>query len=70
MSDTSIDYKTIPVLSKYFADGRIEEWLTDDEGSELYLIRSYQHPSGQSPIVKMKDYIETPKPFSNTGRTE
>lgn len=47
------EYQTVQTFTKYFEDGRQELWLTNDEGDELYLIKSYQHPSGKSPIVEM-----------------
>lgn len=47
------EYKPVQTLSKYFEDGRIELWLTDDDGAELYLIKSHQSPTGKSPIVEV-----------------
>lgn len=49
--DVFWEYKPIMVLMKYFDDGTIEEWLSNEEHDELYLIKSYKHPSGRSPIV-------------------
>lgn len=46
------EYQSVQTLSKYFEDGTIELWLTNDDGDELYLIKSWKHPSGKSPIQK------------------
>lgn len=50
--------KPTRMLIKYFNDGTIEEWLSDDDNNELYLIRSKKHPSGKSPIVKINPIDE------------
>lgn len=48
------EIQPIRTLTKYFENGRIETWLSNEENEELYLIKHYQHPSGQSPIVELK----------------
>lgn len=45
-------------ITKYFDDGLIELWLSNDDNDELYLIKSYQSPTGKSPIVEMKTYSD------------
>jgi hypothetical protein len=51
---TFLEIKATMTLTKYFEDGRIELWLSNEDNEELYLIESYQHPSGKSPIVELK----------------
>ncbi len=48
------EVKPLRTLTKHFEDGYMELWLSNDDNEELYLISSYQHPSGKSPIVGMK----------------
>jgi hypothetical protein len=69
MTDPYVEWqiKPIRVLHKYFQDGTIEEWLTNDNNDELYLIKSYKHPSGKSPIVRIKPIYNVAGNFEILG---
>lgn len=61
-SDPYVEWqiKPIRILNKYFDDGTQEQWLTNDNNDELYLIKSWQSPTGKSPIVELKPLKEHP----------
>lgn len=63
-------YEPLRTLNKYFDDGRVEVWLSDEENNELYLIKSWQHPSGKSPIVKFKNLVEEYKTGLSAGAVQ
>lgn len=46
------EIQPVQTLTKYFENGRIETWLSNDAGDELYLIKA-DHPYNQSPIVEL-----------------
>jgi hypothetical protein len=52
--------KTLTTLTKYYNDGTIKMWLSNEDNEELYLIKEYKHPSGKSPVQELK-------PFKTTG---
>lgn len=55
------EIKALPTITKYFDNGTIELWLSNSLGDELYLIKSYRHPGGSSPIVEMEGYSDGEK---------
>jgi hypothetical protein len=45
----------VTVAAKYFPDGLVEEWVVDDDGDEIAMLRSYHNPrkDNKPPTVKL-----------------
>lgn len=46
------DHMSLPTITMYWDDGAIEIWLADEDGTPKHLIKTWQYPTGKSPVAK------------------